>query len=271
MGHRFGLVAVFGFLLLWPGDAAAWDAAKDAQLVFCLSGDHRQGLADAAGILGLAEPRGTRVVVGGRELSLEEWREKKPTDFERACAALVSASAETPAAGKADSPFSLAALAAVLVPVVVGAGLAWSASEWRASVDAGRAKADEFRAAARAFTESVRAYVQEELRYTVGRRPDADAVDRDRMSLDTWLQRVALAEPKWRMVQDLRAALGGDLGEILSEGWDEPGGAQEKTGRAKRIEADLAVLEEGCERIALALERPGRLHSGLKRDAGTRT
>lgn len=118
-----GLVAAVVLASSGCGAGGAGRADKDADLVWCLSARNQALVAEAAFSLKLVsgiEP-GTRVVVDQQGLSIEDWRSRRPADFDRACTAAVAAYG-TGAGGAADaaggegtsSPLLMAVLTAAL-------------------------------------------------------------------------------------------------------------------------------------------------------------
>jgi len=267
-GRTVGRVLLLtGFLLVLfgPSASAGDKGAEDARIVYCLADAHRAELADAAVSLKLADAaaQNDHVVVGGKNMGLDAWRETHEESFDRACKALFSASKDS-AGGGSGGGFGWTALLTILLPVAAGAGLTLLTTEFRAARDAGRLRADALRTAARNFAEAVSGYADAWTGHSLGPQPSDEGVARARVELDARLREVEVLHRGWDAIAPPRATISsGPLGESLAEGW-QPLGADGRRARAARVRDALDDLHARCETAAGALERPGRPHREMR-------
>ncbi|WP_138649086.1 hypothetical protein [Actinomadura soli] len=152
----------------------------------------------------------------------------------------------------------------ILVAAVVGAGLTMFVGDWRSARDTGLLRADGLRRAVREYSSAVSEYAQAWASYSAGSLPSDEAVARTGAELDAQLRRYELLRKKWRVPTRLRTELAtAPLGDALCAGWGgtSPG---DRAARGQTIDSALADLRDGCEELALALERPGRSHSEMR-------
>lgn len=250
-------VAVFLAALLAGGVpcAGAAPALTDAQLVYCLAQQHRTELVGAAGALGLvtADSRPEHVVraAGGRARRLSAWAKERPTDFERACKALVDASA-LDQAGPADSgkpPFL-----EWFLPLLVGAGLTWAATEYRSARDHSRSAANEIRAASGTFRAAVGDYVRAWVGTTVGAAPSMATLDQARRNLAASLARATGHRKRWTFARDVLDDLHGPRYRVELAGAWLGKNEQVKQAHAEHIESLLRAFDADTELIASAVQ-----------------
>ncbi|MFI0406039.1 hypothetical protein [Actinomadura sp. 3N508] len=249
-----------------PAAAATTDTAEDARLVYCLDPTHQVELVNAAvtlGVGGRATAR-THVTVAGKAMSLDTWRKQNPKAFDRVCNALYEASARGGSSGGGSGGLSVSELLKILLAALVGAGLTMFVGDWRSARDTGMLRADGLRRAVREYSSAASEYAQAWAAYSAGPLPSDAAVARTRAELDAQLRRYELLRKKWRVPTKLRIELAtAPLGDALSGGWGgtSPG---DRAARGLTIDRALGVLRDGCEELALALERPGRPHSEMR-------
>ncbi|MBB6399444.1 hypothetical protein BKA00_006358 [Actinomadura coerulea] len=249
-----------------PASAAAGDTADDARLVHCLSPAHQTELVNAAVALGLGERAAARthIKVAGKATPLDAWRKQKPEAFDRACKALYEASKEGGSSGGGSGALSLSELVKILLAAAAGAVLTMLAGDWRSARDTGMLRADELRRAARQYGSAASEYAQAWVSYSAGPLPSDEAVGKAGAELDAQLRRYELLRKRWRAPTRLRTTLAtAPLGDALGSGWGGTS-SQDRASRSQDIDTALAEVRDGCEVLALALERPGRLHPEMK-------
>lgn len=245
------------------GTAYADDA--DARAVYCLAPAHRADLVAAAVTLGLAEsaPNGDRLRVDGPARTPEQWRHRRPADFDRACDALIDA-ARLVTPDRPDSGWT--AIWQVLLPVTAGALLTVLTSEWRGARDRGRDRAARLRTVCADFTRTARSYLDGWSETTVGGQPPDEPLRVCRTALFDRLRRTSIRHHRWLFAEQLATDLRtGPLGTHMTTGWT---GLHEQSARATRAETvrtRLDRLTADVERVAHAEERPGRPHRDMRR------
>ncbi|GII60303.1 hypothetical protein Skr01_03880 [Sphaerisporangium krabiense] len=162
--RRGGLAALVLWALLCLGAAAPAlndDPAGDMKAVYCLSRPHRAELIDAAVVL----KAGARDTATGAEAlktrdkvyaTPELWREGDSAAFDRVCSALVATVPQLTAPG-GSSP--LADMAAVVLPLLLGAALTIAGQRADAALARRAQDRDEARGAAARFQRAARDYV----------------------------------------------------------------------------------------------------------------
>lgn len=247
-----GASGLLGFLLLLLIAAPAYaqtPADTDKRTVFCLGGETRAKLAEAAVSLKLAtSPQNARLLVGGRQLTLEEWRDAKPKDFQRTCAAVA---AGHPDQRTAEPASFLATMLGVLLPVVVGGLLTLFSTEWRVSANTGGKHADDLREAAFSFGEAVRDYAEDRRR---NRPPSVTPFETAHANLARQLRRVRDYRPTWVLPGVLLSTL---TEHLTRDGIDT---------RLATAEDEVDALLTATHRIGAALRRPWLPHPGMNAD-----
>lgn len=267
---RYALVALFASAVVHlandPAAAAARDTADDARLVYCLNPAHQAELVNAAVTLGLGGRAATRthITVAGKATSPDAWRKQNPKAFDRVCNALYESSDQGGSSGGGSGGLSMLELLKILLAAVVGAALTMVVGDWRSARDTGMLRADGLRRAVRDYSSAAAEYAQAWASYSTGSLPADEAVARTRAELDAQLRRYELLRKRWHVPARLRTALAtAPLGDALSAGWGgtSPG---DRAARRRTVDRALGDLREGCEELALALERPGRPHSEMR-------
>lgn len=267
---RSGLI-LLGLLFPAACGIVGNDTERDARLTYCLSPDQRSALIDTAAVLGLAD-RGDgpdRLVVAGGETTLEAWRKSRPDDFDRSCEALTESArirSGPPAGDELNSTLN------VLLPVVIGAILAWLTGEWRAKAVTARLEADTLRSAARGYANVCNAYIRDWTGPAGQGRPDAEPVRARRDDLDAQLRRAGVLHPRWRAPKALRGSLTEltrhtlreDLADTLPRGWVDLT-ADERQHYALVLRSELDQFDASAEQVAEALERPWRMHRSMRK------
>lgn len=230
-------------------------ALPDDRVVFCLSAEHRSGLVDAATALGLVKPgsRPDRIspLRGGGPVDLTAWRVRDSAAFRKACTALVGSAALAQAAPENAGGSGFLTW---FLPILVGAGLAWGATEYRSMRDRGQAAANEIRAAAAEFRVTAGAYAASWVQTTVAGAPSAEGLDRSRTAAVASLSRTVGHRTRWRFARQVLADLNGPhYRAALTSAWqgvDQQG----RRARAERIEEALRGFEADVEKIAAAVQ-----------------
>ncbi|WP_255950772.1 hypothetical protein [Streptomyces odontomachi] len=235
--------------------AAARASLTDAQLVFCLAREHRAELVGAAGALGLvtADSRPGHIVLarGGAARQWSAWVKGRPADFERACTALVDASALDQAA---PSDSGKPAFLEWFLPLLVGAGLTWAATEYRSARDRGQSAANEIRAVSGAFRAAVGDYASAWVGTTVGPAPSLSALDQARRTLAATLARTTGHRKRWSFARRFLDDLHGPRYRVeIAEGWHGRN-EQEKQARAEHVEGLLRAFDTDTELLASAVQ-----------------
>jgi hypothetical protein len=282
---RLALLLRCGLILLAvalpTGCALTGEAGpRDARLVYCLSPEHRQDLVEAAVILGAGRPAPVpdQLVVAGEQTTIEKWRATRPDDFDRACEALTAT--VLPSAGGAPvSPDAAGggtdSMTAILLPVVVGALLAWFAAEWRANAVTARLEADNLVTAVRGYARAGNAHARGWVAQATGSpRPDDGPVWERHDEVDAQFRRCGLRHRQWRAPGALRTELT-RLTELTLRtrppGWTDLS-PDRRVVHADELGARLAAFEVHAERVAEAMEHPWRRWREMRRhpvDAST--
>jgi hypothetical protein len=225
------------------------DAENDELAVYCLSPAQRGALIDAAVALDLAGKSGDQLVADGVALSPAEWRAARADDFDRACAALSTAT-------RPPRPSDLAT-ALPFVTGVTGAVLAFVAALSVGRVSSGRERAEALRSAFDDFRRAVEAYVEGFDRDTLNAML---AVTRG--ALRSRLALVRTAHPRWTQVAAVERELdGAEIGAAMTEARQGDGG---------KLTARLSGMQNAVFQIAHSLEQPLRRHPEMRTPGGRR-
>ncbi|WP_329277365.1 hypothetical protein [Streptomyces sp. NBC_01451] len=177
--HARHAVAGAALLLLAAGAAPAFGASaggadspeRDARLVYCLDPVHRTDLLTAAVRLGLLK--------ADAEVSPERWAKDHDDDFGRACAALMAAESDSPAAaaqsGGADGDGWLMTLVKQLPLLLAGALLTLGGQSYERVSSQRRSLRQELGTAESAYRAAVREYTTEHARETPADHPPVRA------------------------------------------------------------------------------------------------
>lgn len=235
----------------------------DVAAVFCLSPAERPRLVAAAAALGLARPgaTGDRVRVGEGDMSVETWRNSSQADFDRSCAALLTATqlGQTPA----NRTGATTSVLNVLLPVVVGAMLAWLTAEWRDTTTRNRSSADALRSSARTFLHACDDFVRDWTGTTGNTRPSDQQLHESRRELAVQLRHVETLRPRWTEPRRLEDALYTHFGDDLTRHWlsqDQPA----RQDRAEKARSLLRKLDADVDRVAYSIERLNRRHRAMR-------
>jgi hypothetical protein len=245
-----------GLLLVGCGDAAR----KDAALVHCLSPAQQRPLVDAAVALGLAQqgPEPAPLRVGGRDLTVPQWRTERRPDFDRACKALTTTVIP-------PNPSGLQAMLNVLLPVIAGAVLTLLTTTWRDETSRGRLLADDLRSAATGFAGAVEEYLGGWTDPGATGRPSGQDVRDRRAELAARLRTVCVLHSRWKAPRRLQRELtGNQLGDALVQGWTTIRD-DERSRRAAALHDELSWMDTTISQVAHALERPWRPHREMRR------
>lgn len=256
------VAALVGIIL--PGGFARADPGDDGMTVYCLG--HQADLVRAAVALGVGTAGATSEVihVGGADLSVDQWRAMRASDFRRSCAALRAANG---AGGGSSASGPLVTAGTALFSAAVGAGFTWLVTSGRERSARRRQEALELRVSARAFVSAVLLYL---LGWT-SRSPEpphADTVVERQVDVEARLRRIALAR-RWPEATALVKALGeAPLGTRLldHERWSalDPDRRPEE---AEAITRRLAKFIGDAEHVAYRLEH---LRRGARAEAENR-
>ncbi|MDG4785163.1 hypothetical protein O7626_04310 [Micromonospora sp. WMMD1102] len=269
--HSLG--AVLAMVALSSGCAGGTDstpsANRDATTVRCLSLRYRAELVDAAVALGLAQ-RGSSpdtLVVRGETLSLEQWRQRYSTDFNRGCAALVVATGGLPAptgagaggGGGSPDPVALAFLAALLslLAGLVTAVFGGFVTSLLTSAGQRRLHADSLRRAGRDLAEAAARYLDSWL--GDGSREPAEALLERRRAVLALLHQQQLTNPRWDGLRAARAEFDAapfDRPEMLDTFWLDPD--VDRAEFAQRIDEQVHRMTAVTYWVADGLDHPIR-------------
>jgi hypothetical protein len=269
IGVATGVVAVIAFLtVLLLRDNGNAAEQQNAQVVYCLSPQHRSDFLEASANLKLADPvpgQPAQVLVGKRQLALRDWPTDRAAgdDFRQACAAFAGATDGPVAAAQAGGGGNtvvtfLLALLTALVPVGLTSWLGYLTAA-RKDADALRqSRTDALRNAALGFARATEAYLRVR---TSTADPGTDllaTMHERRLELAAALAPMIGAVPGWerprtlrtRLESELRADVVGRVGKI-----DEP--------LADRIRANVDALTTEAEAVAAEYAdvgaRPGKI------------
>ncbi|MET9225515.1 hypothetical protein [Lentzea sp. NPDC003310] len=243
-------------LLLLPAGCGTAPTISDAAVVHCAAPARQQETLQAAAALRLVDSTsfGNKVVVGGKTLSFDEWRDGYRTNFVKACAAL-----SEPVMKPASTPAWLTTLLTVatsLFSALVGAWVAWYTANRRDDRTRGKQQAVALRTASGEFVAAVRDYGDVRLRGSAdGTPPSAAEVWRRRDLLANQVAVAALLWPDWTAPRTLRTELAA-FGETVEDGWDFDRDRTELRPRADALTAAAVGIDGRVEVLARALERP---------------
>jgi hypothetical protein len=276
MGARAGLAAVFlaiagalvGWYFLQPGTMSPQD---DEDHVYCLAPAHLDGLVSAAVSLGLTgqardpelagqagDPE--KVVVGGRTLTVTQWRSERHADFERACTAYAAASVPAQPAASSAAANEIQQVLASLLSVIGGAMLAIFATDVKDAAERRRRYATELRTTWDAFRATANYFVTEAMQ-PGGSLPATGELEVKRLALAASLQNASrgrrkLLVGKPRVSPQASKVLGdltGMLGAGMGYGWGAPG--TEDGERGRQLKDLLRTDGELIEKVVAGLER----------------
>jgi hypothetical protein len=245
------------------GGSHVASANDDAQDVFCLAPARINDLVNAAVTLRLARQGPASGMFDDSSpatpITADAWRRSQPQKFQRACAALVSATALPQAAKSATSQTDLRSTLKVLLPVTAGALLALLAGEWRSARDRGRLEADGIRSAAISFRQTIDDYLRAWSAATVIAAPDPGAIEQRLRDLSLLLRRIQLRKARWCSLNNLLGKI--DIVKYRREWFaDWPPGQDARRGKARVIETEVDDFVAHIEDVAVAVERWSKPH-----------
>jgi hypothetical protein len=250
-------ILLLGALYLTRSDGDRSERSlPDSTIVSCLDPDQHTRLVAAAVALDLAQ-EGTaadRLRSQREDRTVWQWRQDRPTDFRRACVALVGARSLD--GGTCPEPDAWTELLSTVLPglltLVAGSLLTASATLWQRPVRLGA----QLRERGQRLQEHVQAY----LASPSGER--FSTLRDSRRALAETLGQVRDLHPGWVPPASLErlAASRGPLGDDLH---DYYASKSESDWNEVRAEADR--VQQGVDRWASALGRPYRPHPALSR------
>jgi hypothetical protein len=255
-----GRVMLLLLLLFLLAGCASAPTVSDAAVVYCAEQGRQSETLRAADSLNLVDSTsfGNRVVVGGKTLSFDEWRDQRRADFVKACNALAEPVMKP--ASPSSTPGWLSTILTVLTSLfsaLVGAWLAWFTANRREDRTRGRQQAVTLRTASNEFVGAVREYCDVQLKGSAdGTPPSAAELWRKRDLLANQLAVTALLWPDWAAPKTVRGEAMA-FGEDVASGWQHY--ERDKTElrpRADELNAAAAKLDGRIEVLARALERP---------------
>ncbi|MER5399237.1 hypothetical protein [Streptomyces sp. NPDC002599] len=248
---RFITGVIFTLCLMQSTSARA-DETHNSQVVFCLSGSHREALIEAAENLGLVKnSKSPSSIVRGSETfkgehSVEEWKNKHPADFEESCSALVQATAMSEGTSPPDS--SKWDFLTWLLPILAGSVLTILATELQSVKSRRLTVADSIRSTTSAFREALIDYTTEWTHNTTGGAPSSAALDKQRTQLMSALRKVGLGR-KWPFLEKLTNELDGPhFRNDLKNGWN--GTLAERQEKSEKIQSRMTRVEADAEQVA---------------------
>ncbi|MGH3244094.1 MAG: hypothetical protein ACRDNL_27200 [Spirillospora sp.] len=256
-----------------PSATATTVGTQEARKVYCLSRDQWPKLVDAIVAMNLGErpsgvpspatsatPRPDQILVGGRLTDLRTWSDRHPTEFARACDAVVKTAAAPKDKQGGGGLFS--GIPAWLLPLVAGAVLTMFTTELRGAIDRGRALARTLRELTDAYMSEAEAVLMEaddELLRDETLRSCAAAT----AALRRHLEEVAVRRTWWWRVRRLIAVLEDDSEHTRTltgrPEWREYRGDQkaaERTEFTEQMRARLSDMKRELRVVARNLERP---------------
>ncbi|SFQ99810.1 hypothetical protein SAMN04488564_101932 [Lentzea waywayandensis] len=245
-------------LFLLTGCASA-PTVSDAAAVYCTAKGRQSETLEAAASLKLVDSTsfGNRVVVGGKTLSFDEWRDQRRADFVKACNALAEPVLKP--ASPSSSPVWVSTVFTMLASLLVagaGAWAAWFTANRREDRTRGKQHAVSLRTASNEFVAAVREYCDVQLKgSTDGTPPSAAELWRKRDLLANQFAVTALLWPDWTAPRTLRGEAMA-FGDGVASGWQFDRNRTELRPRAAELNAAAAKLDGRVEVLARALERP---------------
>jgi len=269
-GSRTALFALLVLVVIvladWLFQASSENATPDASLVYCLAPAHRAGLVDAAVSLGFVGVGSTpaAVRVANSAITLDTWRARDDADFQRACDAYAPPSVGS--AGSSAESGPIGGLFNILLPVAVGALLAFAFDEFKQGSDRRWAQADALRDSWAAFRGVIETYLADRQKLRPDGVPAQSDIDARRRDLTGQLRAIQSQYRRSPTLATLKSELLGELGDGISTGWVPgitPEDFTERKGRADVLTKALNDFESSVQRVAGELERgiwlPSRL------------
>jgi hypothetical protein len=248
---------------LWSSAVRADD--KDGDVVYCLSTAQRASLVDTAVILGLPGSSALSSTAPAQDsAALETWRKNHSGDFDRACSALAAA-AQLEKSGRATGPSRLQNVLTVLLPALIGSAITWMFALQLATLNNRQTQAASLRIAAKQFDREAVRLVEARAARTAGAAPSEEKFRDARSDLGNWLEQISALHRRWREPEGIRTALDGpDLTGALAARRFDATGDELDNNRKSALTAIHGIVQR-TERVALAVQRPGRPHPSMWR------
>jgi hypothetical protein len=261
-GSRTALFALLVLAVIvladWRFQTSSEDTTSNADLVYCLAPAHQAGLVDSAMSLGFVKGGSTptAVHVADSTITLGTWRANDHAKFEQACDAYAAPSVGS--AGSTDEGGPVGSLFNILLPVAVGALLAFAFDEFKQGSDRRWAQADALRESWAAFRGMIETYLTERQKVpTVGLPAQID-IDARRRDLADKLRTIQSQYRHSPTLTTLKAELSGELGDSVGAGWVAGASTHDFTERKKRADALTGTLnnfDSSLQRVAEKLAR----------------
>lgn len=261
-GSRTALFAllVLGVIVLadWRFQTSSEDTASNADLVYCLAPAHQAGLVNSAVSLGFATGGSTPAAmhVPGSTITLGTWRADDDAKFDQACDAYAAPSVRS--AGSTDESGPIGSLFNILLPVAVGALLAFAFDEFKQGADRRWEQADALRESWTAFRGIIDTYLAERQEWPVAGLPPQSDIDARRGDLAGKLRTIQSQYRRSSTLASLRGDLSGELGDGIDAGWASGSTTVDFTERKKRADALTVTLnsfDSSLQRVAGKLSR----------------
>ncbi|CNF99674.1 Uncharacterised protein [Mycobacterium tuberculosis] len=268
---QVALLAMAGSAEAAPAPSA--DPTADGNALYCLKSENARPLVDAADKLGAATKAedhdellipADRGSATGPRLTVEEWRERDPDGFARACAALTAERA-LPSPPSQPSQWKTAGFATLLSMVATGFGalLTLGVNRLGAGHAAAERAAADLHAAATSYGRACRACLNA-WRDRQGGEKEA-AMDEPLGVLTAELQRTANRYRDWRLPERLAEDIRALDAEIRRTHW--PAQADQRGPVVDAFLDRLTKAQDEALSIAAALERPRRLGESMRQPA----
>jgi hypothetical protein len=269
-GSRTALFALLVLVVIvladWLFQTSSESATPHADLVYCLAPAHQAGLVDAAVSLGFVGGGSTPAAmrVADSAITLGTWRARDDADFQQACDAYAAPSVGS--AGSSPESGPIGSLFNILLPVAVGALLAFAFDEFKQGSDRRWAQADALRDSWAAFRGVIETYLTERQRMPPDGVPAQSDIDAHRRDLADKLRTIQSQYRRSPALATLKGELSGELGDGIGTGW-VPGITQDdftdRKGRADGLTKKLNDFDSSLQRVAGKLERGIWLSSRL--------
>jgi hypothetical protein len=265
-GSRAALFALLVLVVIvladWLFQTSTGAPSPDADLVYCLAPAHQAGLVDAAVSLGSVGGGSTpaAVRVSNSAITLGTWRARDDADFQRACDAYAAPSVKS--AGLSAESGTIGSLFNILLPVAVGALLAFAFGEFKQGSDRRWAQADALGDSWAAFRGMTETYLADRQKLRPDGVPAQSDIDARRRDLADQLRTIQSQYRRSPALATLRGKLSGELGDRIGTGWVPGETTVEFTRRKERADEltnTLNGFESSLERVA------GRLKRGIWR------
>jgi hypothetical protein len=271
-GSRTALFALLVLVVIvladWLFQTSTGDPNLDADLVYCLAPAHQAGLVDAAvslgSVVGGSTPAAVRVAHLDSAITLGTWRARDDADFQRACDAYAAPSVKS--AGLPAESGPIGSLFNILLPVAVGALLAFAFGEFKQGSDRRWAQADALGDSWAAFRGMTETYLADRQKLRPAGVPAQSDIDARRRDLADQLRTIQSQYRKSPTLARLKDELSKKLGDGIGTGWipgDTPVEFTKRKERADELTKALGSFASSLERVEEGLKRgiwrPSRL------------